>query len=243
MRAREVVIGLLALLVAVAAGARDGDFWFETPRGQLGVRVGMTLAGTDSEIYDFVTEQLTLEEGDFNAPTLCIDLALGLRERLDVVFGFEYSRTTTASEFRDYVGDDGLPIAQQTRLAVMPLTIGLRYYVTPRGRRAGNLAWVPNTVAAYLGAGAGPQWYRFEQWGEFVDYADLSIFRSRLVSDGWTFTAQLGGGVDINLSQRLVLALEAHYGWASADMSADFVDFDAIDLSGLRATAGVGVRF
>jgi hypothetical protein len=86
-------------------------------------------------------------------------------------------------------------------------------------------------------------WYRFEQFGDFVDFDDLGIFSDVFTSEGWAPTFNVFGGVEIKLRSRLYLGLEARYTWAESNLSGDFLGFDAIDLDGFSTTAGINVLF
>ena len=43
--------------------------------------------------------------------------------------------------------------------------------------------------------------------------------------------------------KRLYLTVEARYMWAAGDLGSDWIDFDPIDLSGLRVGSGINVVF
>jgi hypothetical protein len=86
-------------------------------------------------------------------------------------------------------------------------------------------------------------WYRFEQQGDFVDIVDDSIFTALLQSSGWTTGGHLFTGVDIKVARQMLLTAEARYQWADASLKDDYVDFDSIDLTGLRITGGVQFVF
>ncbi len=219
--------------------SQDPDFLFGAPRFSAGFRAGWNFARAESDLFDFTRELLTVGDRDFDAPMLGLDFALLLNQRLDAVFGFEYSRSSTASEFRDFVGTDDLPIVQETTLTKIPLTASLKFYVTPRGREVSRYAWVANTAAPYLGAGVGLQWYKFEQFGEFVDEKDLSIFEATLASSGWAPTVHVLGGVDVKLHRKMFLTVEGRYAWADAKLKDDFIGFEPIDLTGFGITAGI----
>jgi hypothetical protein len=79
--------------------------------------------------------------------------------------------------------------------------------------------------------------------GDFIDFEDLTIFSDLFNSEGWTPTVHVFGGMDIKLSPRFYLAIEASYAWAESDMGEDFVDFDPIDLAGFQVTAGLQIVF
>ena len=86
-------------------------------------------------------------------------------------------------------------------------------------------------------------WYRFEQKGDFVDFNTLEIFYAKLRSSGWTPTGYLGAGIDINIFKHTYLNLDLRYSWAKPDLGRDFVGFDKLDMTGLRATAGLQWHF
>jgi opacity protein-like surface antigen len=226
-----------------SSGQSPDGFRFSAPNGSVQLRLGYLLASADSEIYDFITDQLTVERGDFNAPVFAFDVGWNLSERIELVGGVEYSRASKRSEYRDYVDQDDIPIVQDTRLTQVPLTLSGRFYVTPRGRSVGQFAWVPSTAAFYVGGGIGATWYRLEQVGEFVDFRDLVIFEDFFISDGWSFSTHALAGIDIKLGRSIGLVLEGRYQFASHDLTGSFVGFDPIDLNGLRLMAGVSFKF
>jgi hypothetical protein len=219
------------------------DFLFGAPKFSFGVRGGLNAPSADSDIYEFVTDELTIERGDFRAPLISFDLAYRINEHLAAVVGFEYSRAEIQSESRDYVDMDDMPILQETKLSQLPLTGSLKFYLFPKGREISQYAWVPNSFLPFVGGGGGFVWYRFAQVGDFVDYTDLSIFFEQFNSEGWAPTAHVFGGVDIKLIPRVFFTFEMRYSWADAELSGSFVDFDPIDLAGLRASFGVDLLF
>ncbi len=219
--------------------SQDPDFLFGAPRFSAGVRAGWNFARAESDLFDFTRELLTVGDRDFDAPTLGFDFALLLNQRLDAVFGFEYSRSSTTSEFRDFVGTDDLPIVQETKLTQFPLTASLKLYLTPRGQEVSRYAWVASSAAPFVGAGVGLQWYKFEQVGEFVDFTDLTIFDATLASSGWAPTVHVFGGIDVKLNRKMFLTVEGRYAWADSKLKDDFTGFEPIDLTGLGITFGI----
>ncbi|MFQ5742652.1 MAG: outer membrane protein [Acidobacteriota bacterium] len=222
---------------------RPQGFRFSPPRAWLGIRGGWTVARADSDIFDFNQENLTLHDSDFNAPTFGVDFGWTINRRLDVVFGVEYSSTSPRSEFRDFVDELGVPIVQQTRLQQAPLTVGLRLNLVPRGHSIGNFTWVPSRLVPYIGAGGGFTWWRYEQFGDFVDFVDLSIFTDRFATDGFAPTVHLFGGLDVSISPRISMSLEGRYAWADDELALAFVGFDPIDLAGFRGAVGINFHF
>ncbi len=230
-------------MAPLASAQVEPDFLFGAPRGAFSIRVGYLIASANSDIYEFFSKDLTIESNDFNALVFGIDVALALHPRLDVLVGFEYSRTAIDSEFREFEEDNGAPITQTTELRTVPLTGSIKLYLTPRGREISRFAFVPSKARPYVGAGAGLIWYRLEQNGDFVDFVDLSIFPGEFRSTGWGTEAHVFGGLDLQLSPEWYLSLEGRYVWADARLSGDFVGFDPIDLNGLRITVGFSYSF
>lgn len=244
VRALAGLAGLaLTSVASLHAQSSGAGFLFGTPPATLTVRGGLGHASAGSDIFSFTTERLTLGRGDFSGPAAGADLSFRLTPRLDLQLSGTYAGSTRSSEFIDWVDQDDQPIEQTTRFVRVPLTAGVRAYLTPRGHSIGQFAWVPARVAPYVGAGGGAMWYLFRQEGDFVDFETLDVFSDRLESQGWTATAHALAGADLTLSPRLALTGEARYAVARARLSNAFDQFDPIDLSGLSATVGLTVRF
>lgn len=232
---------VLAMPAALQAQQRP-DFLFGRPLFTFGVRAGYAQPMEDSEIFDFVQKHLTLEEGDFGALTLGMELAIRVSERMDLAIGVEHAKGERRSEFRDWLDLDDNPIEQATTFTRYPATVSARFYLVPRGRRISEYAWVPRSWAPYVAGGAGYVWYTFRQDGDFVDYDTLDIYNAYYASRGRATTYHVAAGVDLNLSRHFLGRVEARYDRAAADMSEDFLYFDAIDLSGWRVSVGVSAR-
>jgi hypothetical protein len=250
-RAALVLAGIAGLALAAPAQAQGGGkgFLFQEPRWTFALRGGFDRANANSDIFEFVTDELTLERKDFSGLHLAADLAFSVVPRVDLVFGASRTSSSTPSESRKYIGTDDLPILQTTKFARTAFTGTLKGYLTPRGQTIGTLAWVPARFSPFVGVGGGAMRYKFEQEGEFVDAESptLDIFQDRLTSDAWTPTVHGLAGLDISLTPHLGVTTEARYSWARGEMGngmdRDFLGFDRIDLSGFSATMGFHVRF
>ena len=219
------------------------DFLFGAPRGSASARGSWIFARAGSDLFDFVTNQLTLESSDFNAPAIGGEIGVFISPRLEVLGGIEWSRSKTPSEYRQFVDNNNLPITQETRLENLHLNGSVRFALRPRGQALSRLAWVPRGVTPYVGAGAGAVRYEFTQRGDFVDFVDLSVFSDFFESKGWAPSAHVFGGADLQIFRLLFLQVEARYLWSSGELGPDFIDFDPIDLAGFRTTAGINVVF
>jgi hypothetical protein len=233
---------LAALPAAAQQGAGNG-FLFREPPGSFSVRAGFAQASAGSDVFDFVTDELTLGRGDFAGLSLSADFAFRLRSQLDLVFGGAYAGSSAESEFRRFIDNNDLPIEQTTSLTRVPLTLSAKYYFSSRGRSIGRYAWIPASVAPFVGAGGGFMWYRFQQDGDFINMETFDVFADTFKSEGWTPTGIAFLGVDFSLGPRFALTTEARYTYGRAKLGADFSGFDKIDLSGYDLLAGFSVRF
>ena len=237
----------IAATIFTPASARaqsSGDgFLFRKPAGSFVVRGGYASELASGDLYSFLTDQFTLNRGDFRAPSFGGDVLVSVAPRVDLDFGLSYSAWKKPSEFRDFVGTDNLPIQQTTSLARVPLTAGARFYLASPGRSIGSYAWIPNKFVPYVGAGGGMMWYRLRQTGEFIDFQTSDVFPDEFESSGWTGTAHAMVGADYSLTPRLALTGEGRYTWAKTSLGTDFTGFDGIDLSDFAITLGLNVRF
>ena len=256
IRVVTTLVAACLLVTATAASAQDQgrdpanapsrpspDFLFGRPHGSLGIRGAWVFASANSDLYDFVSQHLTVDKKDFNAPMIGFDVGWAMTSRFDLTFGGEFSQAKKGSEYRAFIDNRGLPINQETTLKERNLYGSVRFSFVPRGRSISRFAWVPRGLTPYVGAGAGALWYRFEQSGDFVDFADLSVFTDYFTSAGYAPSAHVFGGTDVQLYRILFLTVEGRYVWANAKLDKDFIDFDPIDLAGFRLSTGINVRF
>lgn len=235
----------LATVPGMAAAQRfDADFLFGAPQATLSVRAGLAFASAGSDIFTDSQELFTLERGDFHGMALGADLGVRIAPRLDFVAGIGVAHASAGSEYRDWEGEDNRPIEQRTSFTRLPVTGGVKAYVTPRGREIGRFVWIPARAALYATGGGGLVWYRFAQSGEFVDIESLDIVQDELSSSGFAPTVYAGVGGEFTVSKRFALAVEGRYSWGSAKLDPfAFDSFEPIDLGGLSTTVGFLVRF
>lgn len=246
--ARGILLGVVAapLCFAVPARAQDG-FLFEHPRVTLSIAGGHHVAAAGSDVYDFFTEQLTLERSDFSGSAFFGSLGVSITPHFEVAGSIGLVSSDADSESRTHFADP--PILQQTSLKRMPVTASVKYYPMARGRTIGSNAWIPARVTPWIGVGGGALNYELEASGDFVNYATCDennvcdIDELIMTSDGWTPTLHVSGGADYWLTTRLGLSAEARYQWAAAELSSSFIGFEDIDLRGFQGTVGLSVRF
>jgi hypothetical protein len=232
------------LLAPPRAHAQDANgFFFRAPAGAVTFRGGFDRANAGSDLFAFATEQLTLKRRDFSSMTFATDVDYRMTPRLDLALGVSISKSTTPSEFRHWLDNNDRSIEQTTEFIRVPLTASLKAYLADPGRSVGHFAWIPSRYAPYVGAGGGVLWSRFEQSGDFIDFATTRVFSDDFKSQGWTPTVQAFVGTDVSLNPRFAVTTEARYQWARSRLDRDFSGFDRIDLSGFALTAGISIRY
>lgn len=243
--ATVLALVLFAFAPPLAQAQPDPDFLFGRPSGMIGIRSGWLFARADSDLFSFVQEHLTIDRKDFNAPSIGVDVEVAITPRVSAVGGFDFSQTTTASEYRDFLDNQRLPITQTTRLRETNIGGSVKFALTPRGREISSRAWIPASATPYVGAGLGVLRYDFNQVGDFIDVntANLAVFSDTLHTRGWAPSAHVFGGVDVRLYRRLFLSGEARYLWSNATSTSRSFPGYELDLAGLKATAGLHYMF
>lgn len=227
--------------------APPADFLIGSPRVSVGVRGSWFIASAGSDIFDFITNEFTLEKKDFNTGSFSADFGVAINDRLELLGGIDLNSKSKASEDRDeeelLSNGTRVPITQETGLEQFNAMFSAKFSLVPRGRAISKLAWIPNTFVPYVGAGIGYGSYSFRQNGDFVDFVDKHIFTDTFRSEGWAPVMQAFAGTDIQMYKKLLLTLEGRYSWSHADLDTDFIDFDPIDLGGFRFGAGIRLGF
>jgi hypothetical protein len=223
-------------------GSGDG-FLFSPPVVSITVRGGYDYAMARSDIYSFTTTNLTLGRGDFAALGLNIDINVPLSPRTDLVLTGGMARRSSPSEFRKYIDNNDLPIEQRTELRRQPVAIGVRYALRPPGERVSALAWIPNRLTPWVGAGAGAMQWRFKQNGDWVNFQTFDVVRDEFKDSGWAPMGYANLAVDYSVSKHVVLTTDLRYTYARSALAGSFGGFDNIDLSGAAATMGFSFRY
>ena len=242
----SLVVGALALAsFASVVQAQDmgNGFFFGGPTGSFTVRGGWAMATAGSDLFSFTTDQLTLNRRDFSSPSGDVDLAFNITPQWQIVASGSVAITNKRSEFRHFEDNNNLPIEQTTSFARVPLTLGVKRYLTSTGRSIGKFAWIPARFAPYVGMSAGVMHYRFRQSGDWIDFKTMDVFSSEYESDGWASMVDAKTGIDYSLNARFALTGEARYVWSKGSLSQDFQGFQKLDLSGFSTSIGVAVRY
>lgn len=258
-----LALGLLlpsSLLAQDGGGRRHSrDFLLGKPHVTLTLRGGM-LFPANSRVYPDTQMSFPgdtarrFKRSDLNAPLLAGELAIWT-PRADITVALGYARSRQTVEYRFWLDNKDMPIENSVSLAQVPLTVGLKAYVLPRGRAVGRYAYIPSRFQPYVGIAGGTVYHQFRESGDFVnfDIASYPVYGSTYKSSGWAPTVQLLAGNEISLARSVSLQVEVRYGWASGHVGTDFPALgpppettirahDKIDVSGLQTTLGFAWR-
>jgi len=229
-----VVWGALALAVPASASA-----------GNLTLRVGGFFPSAESNLFADVNELYTrVGSGDEQPPGIeksdwvgaTGGLAYFTKVAPNVELGVSvdgYGRQIDTS-YRNYTRPSGSEIEQTLRVRMVPIGLSIRFVSTSRRTR----------VAPYLEFGGDLISYKYEEFGDFIDFFDddLPVLDDAFVSEGFGFGFHVAAGLKIPINHDFSIVGEGRYQRAKDQMTDDFRDYE-IDLSGWSATVGFNIRF
>lgn len=249
---RRTMVGVSLILLLAGAGrasaggldVRMGAFF---PRARdcgipSSVPSEYTLFMDVCELY--VPESRSLDDLDWKSEFIGayggIEYNLVLDRYLELGFHTDWYHRSVDTSYREFTRPDDTEIRQTLHLDIVPMGVTIRLIPTDKRR----------TVAPYVGAGVDAFYWRYEEYGDFIDFydPDLAISGDFFHADGWDVGAHVVAGVRVYLNRDFAIVGEGRYQWGKADMGGDFSPnepglFNRLDLSGVSATVGLHVRF
>jgi hypothetical protein len=185
----------------------------------------------DAELYQ--KDGRPLEKSDWYGGTGGVQFNTELTDFVELGFSVDLYDRTLHTSYRDFVGESGREIQQSLKLHIVPLGASVRLGPTRRGH-----------LSPYVAVGFDAYYYRYEEYGDFVDFDTPShpIIADSFISEGVTPGVHVAGGLRIPVGDDFSITAEGRYQWAHDDMGDDFRG-NKIDLSGASATLGVNLRF
>ena len=231
MRRAILSLTLFPLLMASAGPASAGGF---------DVRLGAFIPRASSNLFMDDEELYIVSKGDWVGFAGGVEYNHVFVKNVELGIHVDGYGKTIDTSYRDFVRPDGSEIEQTLRLNIVPF--GLTVRLIPTRKRT--------KVAPYIGGGIDLFYWKYEEWGDFIDFWDplLPVYNDSFRSSGVTFGFHATGGVRFYLNRDFALVAEGRYQWAEADMGDDFSPnepglINRIDLSGASVYFGVHVRF
>ena len=167
---------------------------------------------------------LAFDVDDFNGATFGGEWVIGLGEYLEAGVGASFYQRTVPSVYAQKVRDDGIEIAQELKLRIMPITATVRFL--PIGRRGVDAVRRRRHRRVQLALQRGRRVHRFQM---------TSPFNDRFVADGWAAGPVVLGGIRFPVGD--VWTVGGEIRWQKAEgkglhRAEEFFLGDKIDLGG-----------
>jgi opacity protein-like surface antigen len=226
---RRAIAVLTLSLLATAPGAAVA--------GGLELRVGgfFPRAGTGAfnDLFADHSELYNVRGPDWRGVSGGLEYSRRLARNVEVGFHVDAYDRTIDTHYRGYTREeDDSEIFQTLRLNVVPIGVSLR--LVPTSRRA--------RLAPYLTAGADLFIYRYEAFGDFIDFQSLDILYDSFESSGVAPGFHVAGGLRVPFGDDFSVTGEYRYQVAEDEMGGDF-NQNRIDLTGGTFTIGLHLRF
>lgn len=234
------IAGLMTLMTPAAADAQITRVSQSDARQQIVFNVGyFSVKGEDSRVDDDVLvvdrESLLFDIKDFNGATFGGEWLFGLTDYVEGGIGVSFYQRTVPSIYANVTHADEREIEQDLKLRMVPVTATVRFLPLGRG----------GSVEPYVGGGVSLINWRYSEVGEFVDFSDDSIFRSRYTAKGNQIAPVLLAGLRAPVADVWTIGGELRWQWAEADTDPEDTGLlgSKLDLGGWSANFTFGFRF
>lgn len=235
-----LLAALTLLLLPLSAMAQED--WYRLKTGSISFRAGYFMPTGNSDIWDENTADLTYAVSDFNNYLLGFEFNYFASHYLTVGLSVDFYRKSIGSEYVDYVDNLGNPIMQDITLEVVPITGTVKF--TPLGNGSpGYRGQRGSRFVPWVGGGLGVYAFRYEEFGEFIDFTDMSIYDGDFITESAALGFHVAGGVVFPMGLDWDAFFELRYAIAEGELSEDFLGFDPIDIGGVSVIFGASYRF
>lgn len=228
---RSTTVALAGLLLAAPALSSAGN---------LDLRIGGFFPRADSNLFTDDADLYTVSKKDWRGVTGGAEYSVRLADHVELGVHLDGYERTIDTQYRRYDRQSGRAIEQTLRLDVVPVGLTLRLVGTRRKDR----------IAPYVGVGADLLIWKYEEFGDFVDFESpgLDIYSEHFRSEGVTPGLHATAGLRVPFADDFAIVGEGRYQWGRATMGDDFAPREPglenkLDLSGASFTLGVQVRF
>jgi hypothetical protein len=240
MRNYFLMLAAAVLLLPICALAQEE--WYPLKTGTISFRIGYFMPTGNSDIWDENTADLTYEVSDFNNYLVGIEFNYFATRHFTVGVAIDYYKKSINSNYRDYVDDQGYEITQDITLEIVPVTGTFKFMPLGNGS-PGYRGQRGSSFVPWIGAGIGIYPFRYEEFGEFIDFSDMSIYDGDFITEATAFGFHFAGGVVVPVGFDWDAFAEFRYAVVKGDLSEDFLGFDPIDLGGAGFIFGASYRF
>lgn len=202
-------------------------------QNNLNFKIGLFVPSLSSDLWDVNIENLTFNKEDFRDVYYAMEYEFFINRKLSLSFETGRYKHEEYSMYRDYEYDDGSPIYQNLSLKITSFELNFKIY--PMGTRA--------RIYPFIGGGAGLYAWKYEQWGDFIDFEDGTISDGYAESDKLSIGFNGRAGIVFRIRRSFGISVEARYIYLKDDLSSYFEGFEKLDMSGLTFNFGVNFFF
>ena len=222
MRKSKLLTMLLALITVLALNAQAQSLSF---------KIGLFMPEMQSDLWEINMENLVFDKQDMHGQYYGLEYEHFLGRTLSfTIEGSYYDK----AHYSFYRFDDGSPIYQNVALNFWAMEAGIKLY--PLGHRM--------RFSPYIGGGGGIYRWKYEQWGDFIDFENEVILEDQyLEASKYTPGFNAKAGFVFRPTRNLGLLLEGRYQFLKGDLSSFFEGFEKLDISGFSISVGFTIYF
>ena len=228
MKKTQVVLG--AALIAGLAGLLPG----EASASGLELRLGGMVPRAKSILFDDSVVLYDIKKSDFEGAFGGLEFTKNLTPNVELGLSVDGYGREVPSVYRDYTRPSGREIEQTLRLVIVPASAIVR--LLPGGRY--------RTFTPYLGVGVSAIYWQYEEFGDFIDFAQKGqpvVFDS-FKSTGTTTGLVLNAGLRYRINEDFQITADFRNFSGKQKMGGDFSP-NEIDVSGAAVTVGFRLNF
>lgn len=231
-----IIVTMLLVVLPLSAQRRSYASRSHTPlyRSQaVNLRLGLFIPTMDSDLWEINMENLALIKQDMQNVYYEAEYELFFNPILSLTFAAGHYEQEHFSQYTGYEYDDGSPIYQNLALSVTSLELNLKVY--PAGHR--------RAFSPYVGGGIGLNSWHYEQWGDFINFDDMTVSEGYADTKTYTLGFNARAGFIIKVRRNIGISFETRYLYLKGQLSSLFEDFEKLDMSGLTYSLGMNLFF
>lgn len=231
-----IIVSMLMVFLPLSAQRRYLSSRSQAPfyRSQaVNLRLGLFIPAMNSDLWEINMENLALNKQDMQDIYFEAEYELFFNPILSLTFTAGSYDHEHYSQYTEYEYDDGSPIYQNLALSVTSLELNLKVY--PIGHR--------RVFSPYVGGGIGLNSWHYEQWGDFINFDDMTVSEGYADTKAYTVGFNARAGFIVKVRRNIGISFEARYLYLQGQLSSLFEGFEKLDMSGLTYSLGLNLFF
>jgi hypothetical protein len=198
----------------------------------INLKLGLFIPSLNSDLWEINQENLAFSQDEMMEIYYGIEYEFFLGKYFSFTFEGNHYSKNIYTQYSDFTYEDNSPILQNFSLRISGLEIGFKLY--PIGHR--------QTFFPFIGAGGGIYAWKYEQWGDFIDFVeDTVITDSYAYSKSYSPGVFAKAGVVFRFRRSFGISIETRYLYLKGNLSSLFEGFESLDLSGISFNMGLNI--